>query len=151
MKNRAFFILPLGLVVLSNCTGTTDPGDATVFDNIANLSSGEYDRQLATKEAEAQAIINANNATQARITNLDAQRASNASTIASLQSQVASVRAEIAAARSRASGNAAATAQLANLEGQLSAVQRDVSSGGDAGIARAELSRIRSAVRALST
>lgn len=132
------------------CTGDTDPLTANVFDNIANIESGEYDNQIAAREAEAQAIINANNQSRGRINNLENQRAANVSTIASLRGDIATARAEIAQARARLAGNQAATARLAQLEGQVSAVQSDASSGGDPTVARAELGRIRAAVRALS-
>ncbi|WP_342070364.1 hypothetical protein [Yoonia algicola] len=150
MKIATVALAPVAIMMLANCTGSTNPAEATLFDNIANLQSGEYDSQLAAKEAQAQAIINANNATEGRINQMESQRASNAAVIASLRGQVADLRAEIGAAKGKMSGNAAATAQLNSLDSQAIAVQRDVEAGGDAEIARAELSRIRSAVRALS-
>lgn len=151
MSTKTIVFFSASAFALANCTGTTDPRDANIFDNVANLSSGEYDRQIEAKNREADAIIAANNATQGRIQNLEGQRAANAAAISSLRGEVASLRAQIAAARASAAGDPAKTAQLAALESQAVAVERDVSGGGDASIARAELGRIRSAVRALSS
>lgn len=150
MKLAKFALTPAAFLILANCTGSTNPAEAGLFDNIANLQSGEYDRQIAAKEAQAQAIINANNATEARIGNMENQRSNNAALIATLRGQVAELRAEIGNAKASQAGNAAVIAQLDSLDSQAVAVQRDVEAGGDAGIARAELNRIRSAVRALS-
>jgi hypothetical protein len=147
MKLQTSVIAITSALALANCTGSTDPTTATVFDNFKNIQSGEYDRQIAGKEAEARSIINANNASQGRLTGMERSRAANSAAISNLRGQISGARAEVARARVK---NPGASAQLAGLDRQLVAVQRDVESGGDAGVARAELGRIRSAVRALS-
>lgn len=141
----------LAALTIAGCTGTRNPEDANIFDNISNLSTGVYQEEVAVREAQAQAIINANNATQGRIDNLDNQRQANASVLASLRGEVATVNAEIAAARAKLAGNAAASQELNALEAQVRSVNADVEAGGDASVARAELGRIRSAVRLLSS
>lgn len=151
MAHKVMWCAGLAMAALTGCSGETDPRKANVFDNIHNLNSGEYDRQVAAKEAEAQRIINANARSQRNIDQLRRTQASNASTIAALRSEIAAVRGEISGAKAKLAGNAAATRQLNQLSSQLTAVQNDVSRGGDAGVARSELKRIRAAVRALSS
>lgn len=140
------------LVLLVNCTGATDPAEATLFDNIVNTQEGGvYDQQIAANKAEA-AALEANNAqTQSRINSLETQRANNNAALASLRSQVSAVRSEISSARASLAADPAKTAQLAQLEQQVAAVQRDAEAGGDPTVASNELNRIRSAVRLLSS
>lgn len=149
MQPRTLLILTAA-VGLTACTGSTDPATGTVFDNFRNLQSGEFDRQIADKQAQADAIIAANNRSRQRIGSLEQQRASNASALPRLRAELASVRSEIAAARAAAQGNPARLSQLSALESQARAIDSDVARGGDASIASRELSSIRSAVRALS-
>ncbi|WP_444462154.1 hypothetical protein [Rhodobacter capsulatus] len=151
MMTRFLFALLLpGAVILSGCSGSTDPETAHLFDNMRNLNNGEYDRQIAAKDAEAAAIIRNNNSAQARIGGLQSQTASNAQAIASLKSQIAAVRGEAAAARAQVAGNPAKLAQLNALEGQINAVQADVEAGGDIAVTRAELRRLSASIRALA-
>ena len=144
------FLIPLSIIAtgLAGCTGSTDPATATLFDNVRNLNSGEYDRQIYAKRAEANSIIAANDRSRANIARMESQRSANASTIASLRGQVASLRSQIASAKA---SNPGAAAQLNALNSQVSAVQSDVSAGGDPSVASAELARIRRAVVALSS
>ncbi len=145
MKSN-LIIATAALLAAGACTGSVDPQTATVFDNIRNINSGEYDRQIAVKEAEAAAIVQANDARRSNIASLDQQRQANAGQIAALRSEIAAVQAEIA--RARAAG--ADAAQIDRLSSQVNAVQADASGGADATVVRSELSRIRAAVRALS-
>lgn len=144
-----------GLVVavagLAACTGSTNPETATVFDNYRNLQSGEYDRQIAAKDAQAAAIIANNRAAQGRIDRMQGQVAANSSQIAALKSQIASVRAQAANARSKVAGDAGKMARLQQLEGQISAIQSDLNAGGDPAVSRAELSQVSAAIRALTS
>lgn len=152
MKKLAISLSALSALALSNCTGATDPADATFFDNLVNTQKGGvYDQQIAAKEAEAAALVRANNNSRTRINSLESQRKNNAATIASLRGQVSAVRAEIAQARAKLAGDQAATAQLSQLDRQALAVQKDVDNGGDPGVARRELDQIRSTVRLLSS
>ncbi len=135
---------------LAGCTGSTNPETATLFDNINNLNSGEYDRQISSNEAQAAAILRNNQAAEKRISGLQRQRAANSGAISRLKSQVASARQSAANARSRVSGNGAKTAQLNSLEAQLASVSSEINSGNaDSRIASAELSRITRAIKAL--
>lgn len=146
------FLIPsiaaVAMLIVAGCTGSTDPATATLFDNISNLSSGEYDNQLAAKEAEAASIVQANAARQSQISALESQRSANSAQINSLRSQIASVEAEIS--RARSSATPAQSAQLDALEVQVRAVEVEANNGADPSIVRSELGRISSAVRALS-
>ena len=152
MNTTVRFVSLASVLVLANCTGATDPADANVFDNFVNTQrGGVYDQQIAARNAEAAALRINNRNTQSRINTLDRQSRSNADTIAALRSEVASVRAEIASARSRLGSGSPEAAQLASLDRQALSVQRDVESGGDASVARRELSQIRATVRQISS
>jgi chromosome segregation ATPase len=150
MRKTASLFLLGSAIGLSACTGSTDPTTATLFDNIRNLQTGEYDRQIAAKDAEAAAIIANNRAAQSRISGLESQSASNSQTIAALRAQIASVRGQASAARAAVAGDPAKLARLAQLESQINAVQADVNSGADPAVARAELNRVSAAIRALA-
>ncbi|WP_434618444.1 hypothetical protein [Tabrizicola sp. M-4] len=150
MRKSALSLLIGSVLGLAACTGSTDPTTATLFDNIRNLNSGEYDRQIAAKDAEAAAIIANNRAAQSRISGLESQSASNSQTIAALRSQIAAVRGQASSARAAVAGDPAKVARLNALEGQINAVQADVNAGGDPGVARAELNRVSAAIRALA-
>lgn len=136
---------------LAGCTGSTNPETATLFDNINNLNSGEYDRQIAANKAEANAILANNRAAERRISSLEAQRASNSRAISSLKGQVSSARSAASAARSAAAGDPAKLAQVRALDAQLASVSAEINSGAaDPGVARSELRRISSAYKAIS-
>ncbi len=136
---------------LAGCTGSTDPETAGLFDNIRNLQTGEYDRQIAAKDAQASAIIANNNAAQSRISGMQRQASANRSQISALRSQIASTRALASNARSKVAGDPVKTARLQQLEGQITAIQSDVNSGGDPAVSRAELNRVSAAIRALTS
>lgn len=148
---RLVLALPILALGLTACTGSTDPATGTVFDNFRNLQSGEFDRQISAKQAQARSIEAANARSQARINSLERQRTSNASAISGLRGEVSALRAQISAARSANAGNPTRQAQLAALNSQVNAVNSELANGGDASIARSELRRIRSAVAALSS
>lgn len=147
---HALVLATVALAGLSACTGSVDPATGTVFDNFRNIQSGEFDRQIASRRAQANAIIAENRRREANIAGLESQRRSNASQIGALRGQVARLDAEIAAARQAAANDPGRRAQLDALSRQAAAVEADVARGGDAGVASSELARIRSAVRALS-
>lgn len=149
-KTRLMVLVVSG-AALAGCTGSTDPTEATVFDNIRNINSGEYDRQIAAKEAEADAIVAANEARQRNISSLEGQRAANAETIAALRAEIAQLQAEAAAVRASAGSDAATIQQIDRIDTQLVAVRNDVDAGADPAVVRNELGRIRSAIRALSS
>lgn len=150
MTKTASLLVFGSAIVLAACTGSTDPTTATLFDNIRNLQTGEYDRQIAAKDAEAAAIIANNRAAESRISGLQAQSAANSRAIASLRSQIAAVRAEASAARAAVAGDPAKLSRLSQLEGQINAVQSDVNAGADPAVAQAELRRVSAAIRALA-
>ena len=152
MKNSVRFLSLASVLVLANCTGETDPAKTNIFENIqATRPGGIFDQQIAARNAEAEALRMNNRNTQSRINTLDRQSRTNAATIADLRSEVASLRAEIASARSRLAAGSSQAEQLASLDRQALAVQRDVEAGGDVRVARRELSQIRSTVRQISS
>lgn len=140
----------VSLIALAGCTGSTDPTTATLFDNIANLNSGEYDRQIAQNKAQADAILAQNKAAEQRNAQLAAQRNANQSEINALRQQIAEVKAQGAKARAASASDPVKLQQVQALDNQLGAVERDVSSGADPSVVRNELNRIKSAYRALS-
>lgn len=137
--------------LLGACTGSTDPTTASLFDNIRNINTGEYDRQIAAKEAEAAAIARSNQQRERSIASLERERSQNASVIAQLRAEIEAVRQEAAVIRGQIAGDSAKIEQLGRLETQLTAVRADVDAGVDPAVARAEVRRIRSAIRALSS
>ncbi len=140
----------VSLIAIAGCTGSTDPTTATLFDNIANLNSGEYDRQIANNKAQADAIIAQNRAAEQRNAQLAAQRDANSTEIASLRQQIAEVKAQGAQARAASASDPVKLQQVQALDNQLSAVERDVNSGASASVVSSELNRIKAAYRALS-
>lgn len=152
MSKLACAVSAAVVMTLANCTGSTDPATGTVIDNFINTrEGGVFDQQIAENRAEAAALRITNAQTQDRIDAAERQRSDNAATLSALRQEVTSLRAEIASARARVAANANATQQLASLDQQALAVQRDVEAGGDPGIARAELGQIRAAVRQISS
>lgn len=150
MKVTYFMGAVLGLAGLAGCTGSTDPATANLFDNVRNLQTGEYDRQIAAKDAQVSAILANNRAAESRIGGLSAQSKANSQKIAALRSQIAAARQEAAVARGKVAGDPAKLARLDQLENQISAVQSDVERGSDPGVAQAELARVSAAIRALA-
>ena len=145
-----WYLVVIVVAALSGCTGTTNPAEAGLFDNIRNLNSGEYDRQIAAKEAEAAAITRSNASMQAGINAMETQTQANASSIASLKAELASLRAEAAAARAKVGSDPVRAGKLDRLDSQIAAMQADVSGSGDPAALRAEMARTRAAIRALA-
>jgi chromosome segregation ATPase len=143
------FILGPAVVafLVAGCTGSTNPADAGLFDNIRNLETGEYDRQIAAKEAEAAAITRANANIAADNSAKQAQTVSNSALIADLKAEIRALRMELSAIRSRASAD---PAKLDRIEGQIAAVEADLAGGGDPSALSAEVRRLKLAVRALA-
>lgn len=137
--------------LVAGCTGSTDPATASLFDNIKNLNSGEYDRQIAEKDRQAQAIIANNNAAQSRIDSKQRQSAANRSQISSLRSQVSRVRSQASAARAQIGSDPAKLQRLNALESQLSGIQADVNAGSVSSATQSELRRVSSAISALTS
>lgn len=145
-----FALFVTSLSTLVGCTGETDPAKAGLFDNIANLNSGEYNRQIAVKDAEANAIIANNKASEQRIAGLQRQSSANASQISSLRGQIASTRAQASAARAKVGSDPAKVSRLNALESQLSSIQSDVNAGSVSSATRTELTRVSAAISALT-
>ena len=135
-------------LLLAGCTGSTNPADAGLFDNIRNLETGEYDRQIAAKEAEAAAITRANANIAADNSAKKAQAVSNSALIADLKAEIRALRMELSAIRSRGSAD---PAKLDRIEGQIAAVEADLAGGGDPSPLSAEVRRLTLAVRALAS
>ncbi|WP_424980027.1 hypothetical protein [Leisingera sp. S232] len=135
------------LTALGACTGSTNPEEASLFDNIHNLNTGEYDRQIESNKARAQAILANNRAAESRISGLENQAASNSRTIASLRNDIAETKAVAQQARASSAGDTAAIQRVSVLEQQLRSVESEVKSGtASPSVAKAELRRIRSAL-----
>lgn len=143
-------VVAASALLLAGCTGETDPSKAGLFDNINNISSGEYDSQIAATEAEAARIVRDNQSKQSSIAGLNSQKSANSATVNRLRAQIASAQYELNSARSKVSGDAAKTAQLNNLQGQLSSIQKASASGGTSSVLSAELSGIRRSIRLLT-
>lgn len=138
------------VLAVAACAGSTNPETAGLFDNVRNLSNGEYDRQIAAKDAEAAAIVRNNNASKARIGAMQQQASANANEIQQLRAQIAAVREQAAGVRGQIAGDANKIARLNQLEGQVTAIQADVNAGATPAVARAELQRVSAAIRALA-
>jgi len=141
----------IATISLAGCTGETDPAKAGLFDNINNLNTGEYERQIAQGKSEAARIIRDNNARQASINSLNNQKRANAATSSRLRSQIASVQSQLSAAKAKAAGDPAKLARLNQLGGQLASVRAASQQGGSQSALSAELSGIRKSIRALSS
>ncbi|MGP3698201.1 hypothetical protein [Rhodobacter sp. NSM] len=135
---------------LAGCSGSTDPATAHLFDNIANLNSGEYDRQIAQKDAEAAAIVRSNQRMQGDIDSMQRQSNVNRRTIAGLNQQIASARSEAASVRGQLGSDSIRLGQLNGYERQLAAVEREASAGSDPAVLQGEVARIRASIRALA-
>lgn len=137
-------------VVLSGCNGSTNPAEAGLFDNIRNLESGEYDLQIAAKEAEAAAITRGNARLQADNNAKQALTQSNSALIAELRSEISALRAESTSIRSKLSGDPDRIGKLDRLDSQIMAVEADLAGGGDPSVLSGEVRRLRTAIRALA-
>lgn len=150
MKLKALISSALGCILLAGCEGETDPSKANIFDNLRNIETGEYDRQIAANDAEVERIIASNNAAQRNINSLEAQKASNSREIASLRSEIASLKSRLSALRSSSAGQANA-AQVSALEGQVKAIEADLNAGASPKTLRSELRNISAAISAFSS
>lgn len=140
----------LGVFLLAGCEGETDPAKANLFDNLRNIETGEYDRQIAANDAEVERIIASNNQAQRNINSLEAQKASNSREIASLRSEIKSLKSRLSALKSSAAGQAN-PAKVSALESQVKAIEVDLNSGASPSTLRAELRQISSAISAFSS
>lgn len=138
---RSFFLAG-SAILLSGCTGSTDPTTATFFDNLGNLSSGEYDRQIADKQTEAAGLEQEKARRQQQVAALEGQRARNASAISG-------ARRDLAAAR--AAADPAQQVQLDQLALQLDSAEAAERRGADPAATRSEVKRIQEAIRAISS
>lgn len=139
-----------GVLLLAGCEGETDPSKANLFDNLRNIETGEYDRQIAANDAEAERIIASNNAAQRKINSLGSQKASNSQDIASLRSEISALKLRLNALKSSSAGQTNA-AKVSALETQMRAVERDLDAGGSPSTLRSELRQISSAISAFSS
>jgi septal ring factor EnvC (AmiA/AmiB activator) len=140
---RSIFVVT-ATILLSACTGSTDPKTATFFDNLGNLSSGEYDRQIADKQAEAAGLQQESAARQQQVAALEQQRARNASAISG-------ARRDLASAKAAAANDPGQLAQLDQLTVQLNSAEAAERRGADPAATRSELKRIQDAIRAISS
>lgn len=151
MAHWKFVLCGAAGLAVAGCTGSTDPTTATLFDNINNLNSGEYSRQIAKKEAEAASIVAANNQRRSQIASLQGQQASNAKVIASLRAEIAAVQQQASAVKAKVASDPAKLSQINSLQAQLVSLRSDADAGADASTVRSELGRIRSAISALAS
>ena len=150
MKLKALTISALGCMLLAGCEGETDPSKANIFDNLRNIETGEYDRQIATNDAEVERIISSNRAVRRDINTLETQKVSNSSEIASLRREIASLKTRLNALRSSSAGQANA-GQISALEGQVKAIEADFNAGASPKTLRSELQNISAAISAFSS
>lgn len=150
MKLKALFSSALGLVLLAGCEGETDPSKANIFDNLRNIETGEYDRQIASNDAEVDRIIASNTASQRNINSLESKKASNSAEIASLRSEISALKSRLNALRNSEAGQANAS-QVSALEGQVTAIEADLNAGASPRTLRSELRHISAAISAFSS
>lgn len=140
---RSIFVAA-SAILLPACTGSTDPTTATFFDNLGNLSSGEYDRQISDKQATAAGLQQENAERQQQVAALEQQRARNASAISG-------TRRDLASAKAAAAADPAQMAQLDRLTVQLDSAEAAERRGADPAATRSEVKRIQDAIRAISS
>lgn len=73
MDQKKILIAISGLTMLAGCAGEINPAKASLFDNLRNISSGEYDRQISEQNAEVEKIIASNKAARENISSLETQ------------------------------------------------------------------------------
>lgn len=73
MNQKKIVIAIFGLTMLAGCTGEINPAKASLFDNLKNISSGEYDRQISEQNEEVEKIIASNKAARKNISSLETQ------------------------------------------------------------------------------
>lgn len=138
------------IAALAGCTGSTDPYEAGLLDNIRNLGTGEYGRQvqdLDRQTASAAAEIESNQAA------LDAERqaqSANAAELSRLRQQIASVQSDIDKALAKISAEDTRRPELVKLKGNAAQIHQAVASGSPPSNASAQIDSIRASLRALS-
>ncbi len=151
MRHMTFAAASLGLVAMAGCTGSTNPETAGLFDNIRNLNSGEYDRQIAQNRSQAEAILANNRAAEARIGQMERQRAANETQLAALRRQAANARAQANQARARVAGNPEQEQRVNALITQISAIEQDIAAGTvEPASASRELNQISALIRTIN-
>jgi hypothetical protein len=73
MNQKKIVIAIFGLIMLAGCAGEINPAKASLFDNLKNISSGEYDRQISEQNEEVEKIIASNKAARKNISSLETQ------------------------------------------------------------------------------
>lgn len=151
MRHMTLAAASLGLVAMAGCTGSTNPETAGLFDNIRNLNSGEYDRQIAQNRSQAEAILANNRAAEARIGQMERQRAANETQLAALRRQAANARAQANQARARVAGNPEQEQRVNALITQISAIEQDIAAGTvEPASASRELNQISALIRTIN-
>ena len=150
MSLKLVFLSAMGCILLAGCEGETDPSKANIFDNLRNIETDEYNRQIASNEAEVERIIASNNAAQRNINSLEANQASNSREITLLRSEIAALKSRLSALRSSAAGQTNA-AQVSALEGQVTAIEADLNAGASPKTLRSELRNLSKAISAFSS
>ena len=150
MRYVAAAVVTAGTLGLSGCTGSTNPAEASFFDNIVNLNRGEYDRQIQEKDAQVASISASNAATEARIQGQRSTRATNAALISDLKSAITAARADISRAKQALAAEPAKLQEVNAIEVRINAVARDVDRGEASGGALEQVNRLRQEIRALT-
>ena len=140
----------VSLTAIAGCTGSTDPTTATFPDNLANLNSGEYDRQIAQNKAWAAAIEAQNNSATRRNAQLEKLRDVNQREITALRKQIEAVKVQGDKAHAASASDPVKLKQVQALDNQLVEVERDVLSAPDPSVLWKELEQIKLAYHALS-
>lgn len=149
MKVKSVIVTVLGCIVLVGCVGETDPSKANIFDNIRNIETGEYDRQIEANDAEVERIIARNKAAERNISSLEKQQSFNSREIDSLRIELEALKSRLNALRNSSAGKSNAT-QVSVLERQVEAIESDLTSGASPKTLRSELRNISAAISALS-
>lgn len=150
MKLKSVISSALGCILLAGCEGETDPSKANIFDNLRNIETGEYNRQIEANDSDVERIIASNNAAQRNINSFEAQKASNSSEIALLRNEISTLKSRLSALRSSAAGQTNAV-QVSVLEGQVTAIEADLNAGASPKTLRSELRNISAAISAFSS
>jgi len=150
MKVKSLIVTVLGCTVLVGCVGETDPSKANIFDNLRNIETGEYDRQIEANDAEVERIIARNKAAERNISSLEKQQTFNSREIDSLRIELEALKSRLNALRSSSAGKSNAT-QVSVLERQVEAIEADLNAGASPKTLRSELRNISAAISALSS
>jgi hypothetical protein len=142
--------LILGSIFVAGCSGNTNPAEANLFENIYNLNNGVYDGQIASKEAQAAAIVNKNAATKKNIAAQQTQTGANAALIAALSEEIRKLQAQASSLRSGAANDPAKLKKISIIDMQISEVSSDLNGGGNPAVLRNEVAQIKAAISALA-